>query len=53
MSTIDTDSLQQEPTTIDIRNEHGHYTAYVDGRFFCSADTYLEITRELEAAGYN
>lgn len=27
---------------------HGHYEVFVDGHFFCSADTYQEAVREIE-----
>ena len=27
---------------------HGHWEAYIDGKFFCSADTLAEIMREVE-----
>ena len=32
----------------EIKNVHGHYEGYVNGEFFCSGDTYLEVARELE-----
>lgn len=36
---------------VDIRREYGHYVVYVDGEFFCSADTHYEAIKELEKAG--
>lgn len=37
--------------TIDIKSEYGHYVVYINGKFYCSADTYLEAVRELEEDG--
>lgn len=37
--------------TIDIKQEYGHYVVYVNGKFYCSADTYLEAVNELQADG--
>ena len=37
---------------VRITNENGHYVAYVDGEFFASGDTQLELIVELEKAGY-
>lgn len=28
--------------------EHGHYTVYHNGEFYCSADTYREAREEIE-----
>lgn len=36
---------------IKIALEHGHYVAYVDGVFFCTADTYIEAVQELKREG--
>lgn len=33
----------------EIKCEYGHYAAYIDGEFFCSADTYGEAEREIES----
>ena len=30
-----------------IANSNGHYEVYVDGKFFCSADTVLEAENEV------
>ena len=35
------------PDDYDIVHEKGHYTVYVNGEFFCSADTHLEAEREV------
>ena len=35
------------PENYDIVHENGHYTVYVDGEFFCSADTHLEAEQEV------
>ena len=35
------------PENYDIVHENGHYAVYVDGEFFCSADTRLEAEREV------
>ena len=32
----------------EIKCEHGHYVVYVDGKFYCSADTYRKAEREIE-----
>lgn len=32
----------------EIKCEHGHYVVYVNGKFYCSADTYSETEREIE-----
>lgn len=34
---------------VDMRQAFGHWEVYVDGRFFCTADTQLEAIRELES----
>lgn len=36
---------------IDIRHEGDHYSAYVNGEFYCSADTYHEAVQELMGDG--
>ena len=36
---------------VDIRHEADHYTAYVNGKFYCSADTYFEAVQELVTDG--
>lgn len=33
---------------VKIIHERGHYTVYVDGEFYCTADTYAEAAREIE-----
>lgn len=35
----------------DIVSERGHYVVYVNGKFFCSADTHHEAVQELMAEG--
>ena len=30
-----------------IEHEHGHYVVYLDGVFYCSADTYGEALEEI------
>ena len=35
------------PENPEIVHETGHYIVYVDGEFFCSADTHLEAKREV------
>lgn len=32
---------------IKIVHEHGHYVAYVNGKFYCTADTYAEAAKEV------
>lgn len=36
---------------IDIKSEYGHYVVYINGKFYCSADTHLEAVEELRADG--
>ena len=39
--------------TIDISLDMDHYDVFVDGEFFCTADTHLDAVRELQAEGYS
>lgn len=32
----------------NIVHVNGHYEVYLDGKFLCSADTYMEAVKELE-----
>lgn len=32
---------------VKIVHEHNCYVAYVDGKFFCTADTYAEAAKEI------
>lgn len=32
----------------DIIQVNGHYEVYINGKFYCSADTITEATREIE-----
>lgn len=34
--------------TFEIRHERGHYEVYINGVFYCSADTYGEAANEIE-----
>ena len=34
----------------EIRHVHGHYEAYLNGKFICSGDTWNETAREAEKA---
>lgn len=36
---------------IDIKSEYGYYAVYINGKFYCSADTYYEAVKELETDG--
>ena len=36
---------------IDILHENGHYVGYVNGKVYCTGDTYNEVEQELEASG--
>ena len=31
-----------------IKSEQGHYAGYVNGKFYCTGDTYYEVERELD-----
>lgn len=33
---------------VKIIHERGHYAVYMDGKFYCTADTYAEAAREIE-----
>lgn len=35
-----------------IVENHGHYEVYIDGKFFCSADTMAEAVHELMEDNY-
>lgn len=37
--------------TIDILHENGHYVGYVNGKVYCTGDTYNEVEREMEVSG--
>ena len=32
----------------DIIHVKDHYEAFIDGKFFCSGDTYMECVKEIE-----
>ena len=36
-------------TDYKIISKNGHYEVYVNGKFYCSADTIIEAARELES----
>lgn len=36
---------------VKINLEKGHYVVYVNGKFYCSADTHLEAVQELTKDG--
>lgn len=36
---------------IDIVSTKGYYSVFVNGSFYCTADTYLEAIKELENDG--
>lgn len=36
-------------TNYQIISKNGHYEVYVNGKFYCSADTIIEAARELES----
>lgn len=36
----------------EIKPEREYYVVYVNGKFFCTADTPVEAIRELEKEGY-
>lgn len=36
---------------VSIQREGNHYAAYVNGEFYCSADTYFEAVQELVTDG--
>lgn len=44
--------LEEIEVDVDIRHEGDHYVVYVDGNFYCSADTHYEAAGELHADGF-
>ena len=36
-------------TNYKIVSKNGHYEVYVNGKFYCSADTVIEAARELKS----
>lgn len=34
--------------TYSITPTQGHYTVYINGKFYCTADTWFEAIREIE-----
>lgn len=32
----------------NIKQEHGHYSVYIEGQFYCSADTLVEAATDVE-----
>lgn len=39
--------MYNENYNVEIEPANGHWEAYVDGEFYCSADTYSEAEREV------
>ena len=39
--------------TIEITRKHEHWVVHVDGKFFCTADTYTEAVTEIETERLN
>lgn len=35
-----------------IKRKHNHYEVYINGKFYCSADTHEEAAREVEEYFY-
>lgn len=33
--------------TYDIKREREHFVVYIDGNFYCSADSFREATKEI------
>lgn len=40
--------MHMEIESCAIKQIHGHYEVYINGRFYCCADTYTEAAHELE-----
>lgn len=36
----------------EIKNNNGHYELYVNGTFYCSADTFTEAAKEIDSLIY-
>ena len=36
----------------EIKHANGYYELYVDGKFYCSADTLTEAAREIDSIRY-
>lgn len=41
--------MTAEMYKVDILPKHGYWVAYVNGEFFCSADSFLEAVKEVES----
>ena len=39
------------PEDIHIIPVYGHYDVYINGEFYCSADTIIEAAKEIEKGG--
>lgn len=51
MSLLSLDIIAKEgKTMVTIKYEYGHYTIYVNGNFYCTADTREEAEREKQQA---
>lgn len=37
---------------VEIKQVKGHWEVYLNGEFFCSADSYLEAAREFDKARF-
>lgn len=35
---------------VEIKQVRGHWEVYIDGKFFCSADSYIEAAKEVYEA---
>ena len=40
-------NTQEMEVEFDIIQSHGHYVVLKNGKFYCSADSYLEAAREI------
>lgn len=37
---------------VEINHENGHYVGYVNGKAYCTGDTYQEVVQDLTGDGY-
>lgn len=42
--------MQGDIFSVKIEQVYGHYEVYINGEFYCSADTMIEAIQEVEAA---
>lgn len=41
--------MRNDISSVEIKQEHGHFVVTVNGEFYCSADSMTEARQEVEA----